>query len=81
VRRRADVVPEERERLAAAIERQVRHAAHGGVADLEVQVVPEGIRLRGHCGTYYCKQLAQHAAVQSIATRDGLRLINEIEVR
>ena len=76
----AEVLPEtleEAERLAASIERAVQRETDCGVADLTVEVGPEGIRLRGRCGTYYTKQLAQHAAMQ---VRGEEQLINCIEV-
>jgi GGDEF domain-containing protein len=76
----AEVLPEtleEAERLAASIERAVQRETDCGVADLTVEVGPEGIRLRGRCETYYTKQLAQHAAMQ---VRSEDQLINCIEV-
>ena len=76
----AAVLPEtleEAERLAASIERAVQRETDSGVADLTVEVCPEGIRLRGRCETYYTKQLAQHAAMQ---VRREDHLINCIEV-
>ncbi|NLF09299.1 MAG: BON domain-containing protein, partial [Pirellulaceae bacterium] len=47
------------------------------VADLTVEVGPQGVRLKGRCDSYYTKQLAQHAAMQF---RGGDRLVNSIEV-
>jgi hypothetical protein len=76
----ADVLPEtleEAERLAASIERAVQYETGRGVADLTVEVSPQGVLLRGHCDTYYTKQLAQHAAMR---IPGGDRLINSIEV-
>ena len=76
----AELLPEtleEAERLAASIERAVQRETDCGVADLTVEVGPEGIRLRGRCETYYTKQLAQHAAMQ---VRSEDQLINCIEV-
>jgi len=68
---------EEAEELAASIERAVQHETAHGVHDLTVEVSPQGILLRGHCETYYCKQLAQHAAM---SMPGGDRLVNSIEV-
>jgi hypothetical protein len=76
----AGVVPEtveEAEELATSIEQAVQRETGRGVADLTVEVSPQGILLRGRCTTYYTKQLAQHAAMN---VRGGDRLINSIEV-
>jgi hypothetical protein len=76
----ADVLPEtqeEAEELAASIERAVQYETGRGIADLTVEVGPQGIRLKGHCDTYYTKQLAQHAAMR---IRGGDQLLNCIEV-
>ena len=74
------LVPEtlaEAERLAASIERAVHRETGGGVYNLSVEIRDEGILLRGSCPSYYCKQLAQHAAM---AIPGGTHLINCIEV-
>ena len=63
--------------VAQAIERAIRRGARLGVRELEVQVRADGVHLRGTCSTYYCKQLAQHAASTVV---NGTRLHNEIEV-
>jgi osmotically-inducible protein OsmY len=47
------------------------------VADLLVEVSPQGVLLRGRCDTFYTKQLAQTAAMRMPG---GNRLINSIEV-
>jgi hypothetical protein len=76
----SDVLPEtleEAEELAASIERAVQCETDWGVANLTVEVGPQGILLRGRCDTYYTKQLAQHAAMRHPG---GDRLINSIEV-
>jgi hypothetical protein len=50
----------------------------GRVRDLEVLFQEQGLVLRGHAGTYYAKQLAQHAAMEVT----GLPVLaNEIEVQ
>ena len=67
----------EAERLAASIEQAVRRETAGGVKDLHVEVGHGKIRLEGHCETYYCKQLAQQAAM-GMSGDD--RLTNQIEV-
>lgn len=68
---------EEAEELAASIERAVQRETCYGVRDLAVEVNRNGVLLKGRCNTYYCKQLAQHAAM---AMRGGDRLTNSIEV-
>jgi osmotically-inducible protein OsmY len=66
----------EAERLAASIERAVQRSTGGGVRNLRVEIDRGGVRLEGRCNTYYCKQLAQQAAMGL----SGDRLTNEIEV-
>lgn len=76
----AAVLPEtleEAEELAASIEQAVQRETGWGVADLTVEVSPQGVLLKGRCTTYYTKQLAQHAAM---SVPGGDRLINSIEV-
>lgn len=66
----------EADRLAASIERAVRRRTAGGVRNLRVEVGRGGIVLEGRCDTFYCKQLAQHAAMNL----SGNPLSNEIKV-
>lgn len=68
---------EEAEALAASIERAVQRETRHAVRDLAVEVDRDGIRLRGHCATYYTKQLAQQAVM---AMPGGDHLTNAIEV-
>ena len=68
----------ERERWVARIERDIRGGTSNGVTNLEVKINAQGVFLRGYCRTYYCKQLAQHAALPQTADRE---LHNLIEVR
>jgi hypothetical protein len=80
VRRFSGILPEtveEAEQLAASIEKAVQHETGYGIDGLTVEVSPQGILLRGRCDTYYCKQLAQHAAM---GLPGGDRLVNSIEV-
>jgi hypothetical protein len=67
----------EAERLAASIERAVHRETSGGVRNLHVEINHSGIFLEGHCETFYCKQLAQQAAM-GLSGKD--RLTNRIEV-
>lgn len=76
-----DVLPEtplEAEKLAASIERAVQYQTSGGVRGLTVVVNREGVLLMGRCQTYYCKQLAQQAAMEGIP--HNRLLTNAIEV-
>ena len=68
---------EEAEELAASIERAVQRETGRQIRNLTVEVNRDGVRLKGYCATYYCKQLAQHAAM---AVPGGNRLTNSIEV-
>jgi hypothetical protein len=68
---------EEAEELAVSIERAVQRETDFGIEGLTVEIRPEGVLLRGHCSTFYAKQLAQHAAMN---IPGGDRLVNSIEV-
>jgi len=68
---------EEAEQLAASIEEAVRRETGGAVRNLHVEVSRKGVFLEGYCDTYYCKQLAQQAAM-CLSGDD--RLTNRIEV-
>jgi osmotically-inducible protein OsmY len=46
------------------IRRAVRRETRGGVEQLKVEVDTRGVRLRGRCRSFYCKQLAQQAAMR-----------------
>jgi osmotically-inducible protein OsmY len=75
------VVPEtlaEAEQLVASIESAVDRETDHGVHDLAVEVGRNGVLLMGRCASYYCKQLAQHAAM---ALSGADQLTNQIEVR
>lgn len=51
--------------LAARIKRSILRLAPGRIRQLEVNVIGHSkIVLSGDCSSYYCKQLAQHAAMQ-----------------
>jgi hypothetical protein len=63
--------------LAASIEKAVQQGTAGGVANLSVVIQGERIWLHGSCSSYYCKQLAQHAAM---TFPSGFHLTNCIEV-
>lgn len=68
---------EEAELLVASIERAVQSETGYGVDNLAVEISSSGILLRGRCETYYCKQLAQHAAMAMLGEDC---LVNSIEV-
>ena len=67
----------EAEALAISIERAVQRETGHGIRNLNVEITSEGVLLTGRCTSYYCKQLAQHAAMN---TPGGDRLTNRIEV-
>ena len=46
------------------IRRAVRRETRGGISQLKIEIDSRGIRLRGQCGSFYCKQLAQQAAMR-----------------
>ena len=70
------------DRLAKRIHTAIREATCGGVRKLEVRAEAHDIVLAGTCGTYYCKQLAQVAAMNLIEALmlDDLQVNNEITV-
>ena len=59
------------------LEANVQHCLSGRVSHFHLDVHDGGLILQGQAGTYYAKQLAQHAVMQ--ATRLPI-LANEIEV-
>lgn len=63
--------------LAETVKREVHERTSGKIHGLRVEVRESTVRLQGRCSTFYCKQLAQHAAMALIG--EGT-LINEIEV-
>ena len=67
----------EAEELALSIERAIAQQTFGGIRDLRIEVTDDGVLLEGRCTTYYCKQLAQTAAM---GVPGGDRLTNRIEV-
>ena len=66
-------------RLLARIKRSIRRKTSGGVQKLAVQVEGEVLVLRGTCTSFYCKQVAQEAAM-GFLNRSEDQLSNEIEV-
>ncbi len=63
--------------LASRIERAIQQETGRGVRSLNVEVGLESVVLTGFCHTYYCKQLAQHAAMSIVRI---IVVINSIEV-
>jgi osmotically-inducible protein OsmY len=63
--------------LAMRIKRSVRHETNGGVQKLDVRIDSGGVFLSGHCSSFYCKQLAQTAAMR---LSGGASVFNQIEV-
>jgi osmotically-inducible protein OsmY len=68
------------EKLAASIERLVHRRTSGQIRDLRVEVSQESVRLQGRCATFYCKQLAQQAVMDTMDVNGNSTLTNEIEV-
>ncbi len=75
-RRRVPANPQ-LEVLMVRVQRAVRHRTEDRVRNLQVLVQENTLILRGRCATYYCKQLAQAAAMEAAP---GFELHNEIEV-
>jgi osmotically-inducible protein OsmY len=63
--------------VAARIRRAVRRETRGGVSQLKINVDQCGVRLGGRCRSFYCKQLAQQAAMR---VSGDVRVDNQIEV-
>ena len=63
----------EEERLESMLLRRLGNR----IRDLRVVVLPNGLILQGHTGTYHAKQIAQHAAME---VADLPIVANEIEV-
>ena len=63
--------------LVRDIEQTVRDRTGGQIHRLRIEIGPDGARMHGRCSTFYCKQLAQHAAMRLLGP---LHLSNEIEV-
>jgi osmotically-inducible protein OsmY len=55
----------------------IRSRTGGRVRDLRIEVRGSRVLLQGQCATFYSKQLASHAAMPLIGTRE---LFNEIVV-
>ena len=68
---------DEHRRRVARIKRSIRRETSGGVHQLKVEVSEGTLRLRGRCSSFYCKQKAQHAAMDHLISET---LVNEIEV-
>jgi len=76
----SDYLPEtleEAEELAASIEHAVQEETGFGVRNLNVTVDSDSVVLSGLCDSFYCKQVAQHIAMEMSR---GERLVNGIEV-
>jgi len=74
------LTPDERDaqhRRLARIKRAIRRQTRGGVHQLALEMQAGALVLRGHCASFYCKQLAQHAAMRSVS---GGTIVNEIKV-
>ena len=63
--------------LTAQVEAAIRRLTGDRVRGLRVTVQAETIRIEGRCATFYCKQLAQQAALELMCQET---LVNHIEV-
>ena len=67
----------EQRRRITRIKRVIRRQTSGGIRELAVDLEVGSVRLRGRCGSFYCKQMAQQAAMNFLP---GETIVNEIEV-
>jgi hypothetical protein len=67
---------EERRRITR-IKRVIRRHTSGGIRELAVELGAGSVHLRGQCNSFYCKQMAQQAAMNFLP---GETIVNEIEV-
>lgn len=63
--------------LATRVRRGILRLAAGRIRELSVEVHGNTIQIRGRCSSFYCKQLAQHAAME-LAT--GQQVDNQLHV-
>lgn len=66
----------EHRKLSSRLRRLIERRTSGQIHDLSVEVVEQGVLLGGRCATFYCKQLAQHAVMDSTERP----VINRIDV-
>lgn len=64
--------------LPEVVEQLILARTGGRIRDLRVEVTDREIILLGRTSTYYNKQLATHAVLDSV---EGVSLTNDIEVR
>jgi len=62
---------------ALRVQRAVHRLMIGRIANLRVYVEQEQLILQGKTKSFYCKQLAQHAAMQ---LSEGMQVVNRIDV-
>jgi len=72
----SDDVAQQRRRITR-IKRVIRRQTSGGIRELTVDLEDGSVRLRGRCSSFYCKQMAQQAAMTFLP---GETIVNEIEV-
>jgi osmotically-inducible protein OsmY len=71
-----DDAAQQRRRITR-IKRAIRRQTSGGIRELAVDLEVGSVRLRGRCSSFYCKQMAQQAAMNFLP---GETIVNEIEV-
>ncbi len=74
---RGEGQPRETALLTAQLEAAIRRLTGDRVRSLRVQVQTETVIIEGRCATFYCKQLAQQAALALLCDES---LVNRIEV-
>ena|SRR5215472_3643213 len=72
----SDDAVEQRRRISR-IKRVIRRHTSGGIRELAIELETGSVRLRGRCSSFYCKQMAQQAAMSFLP---GETIVNEIEV-
>ena len=72
-----DVQHELQRRRVTRIKRAIRRKTGGAISELTIALETDTLILRGHCTSFYHKQVAQHAAMDFL---EGQSLLNDIEV-
>lgn len=83
IRHKSDWFGVDTKALAGKIHRAVRRETNDRVRQLKIEFQQDCVVMFGRCGTYYCKQQANQAAIALLANQDSEnfdRLVNKIEV-
>ncbi len=82
-RHKSDWPDADTEVLAGKIQRAIRRETNDRVRLLKIEFQQDCVVMFGRCGTYYCKQQANQAAIALLTIEkspDFERLVNKIEV-